>query len=238
MRNPRMFEYEASGLEAIKSSEAIATPEVILYSEFNNYSFLILDWIETKMGTAESARLLGLQLAAMHRCTVQHFGFKHNNYMGSLPQLNTRHTTWTNFFIQQRLQPIVGIALNKKLLTAADADNFEKLYHRLPQLFNEEAPALLHGDLWSGNYLINIKDKPYLIDPAVSYGHREFDIAMTTLFGGYAKDFYQAYNEAFPLARGWQQRLDLWNLYPLLLHLNLFGKSYINRVKSALQHYL
>jgi len=133
---------------------------------------------------------------------------------------------------------MVSLAVDKRLLEYADAVNFEKLYAKLPELFDEEAPALLHGDLWSGNYLTTPADEPYLIDPAVYYGHREMDVAMTSLFGGFSNEFYQSYNEAFPLAKGWQQRTDLWNLYPLLVHLNLFGAGYLGRVRDALNRYL
>ncbi|GAB2689106.1 fructosamine kinase family protein [Mucilaginibacter koreensis] len=235
---PKMFELEAAGLQAISDTGTIKTPEIVLCNSYENQSFLLLEWIETITPSSRSSALLGEQLAAMHKSSNAYFGFMHDNYMGSLPQSNTRRSTWADFFIVERLQPMVRLALNKNLLSPADADDFERLYKQVPQLFDEEAPSLLHGDLWSGNYIIDVEGKPYLIDPAVSYGHREFDMAMTTLFGGFEKDFYQTYNESYPLATGWQQRVDLWNLYTLLLHLNLFGKSYLNRVKSALQQYL
>lgn len=116
--------------------------------------------------------------------------------------------------------------------------DFEKLYQKLGEFFEEEKPALIHGDLWGGNYLISSAGKPFLIDPAVSYGFREFDLAMTQLFGGFSDGFYQAYQEEFSLQADWQQRMDLWNLYPLLLHLNLFGLSYLRQVRSALEKFI
>ena len=235
---PNMFANEAEGLTAIKNTETIAVPQIILLDNFEDDSFLVLEWIESSRPTPEASKLLGKQLAVMHRDTADQFGFDTDNYMGSIPQSNRKHDTWSDFFINERLQPMVKIACDKNLLNKSDAQNFDKLYTKLSGLFDEEPPALIHGDLWSGNYLISNRNKPYLIDPAVSYGHREFDIAMTTLFGGIAPDFYKAYQEGFSLAQGWQHRVDLWNLYPLLLHLNLFGTGYLSRVKNSLSMYL
>jgi fructosamine-3-kinase len=235
---PGMFKCEAEGLAAIRNTKSIAVPEFILLAEFEEDSLLVLEWIENTRSTTEASKLLGRQLAAMHRCTAKQFGFDSDNYMGSLLQSNTKHDTWTDFFIHQRLQPMVKIAADKQLLNSKDVRLFDKLYTNLPGIFTEEPPAFIHGDLWGGNYLIGTKLKPYLIDPAISYGHREFDIAMTTLFGGFGSDFYDAYHENFTLAKGWQQRVNLWNLYPLLLHLNLFGSSYLGQVRGCLMDYV
>jgi len=234
---PDMFACERAGLVAIGQTQTIAVPQVILVDEFEDNSFLMLQWIEAAKGTPATFKLLGQQLAAMHRHTATQFGFDTNNFMGSLPQSNRRHDTWAGFFVNERLRPMVNIARHKQLLTKNDEADFEDLYERLPGLFNEEPPALLHGDLWSGNYLIGVNQKPYLIDPAVSYGHREFDIAMTTLFGGFGREFYEGYQSAFPLAQGWQERINLWNLYPLLLHLNLFGSGYLPQIRNSLKQY-
>lgn len=174
----------------------------------------------------------------MHTHSAEAFGFDGDNYMGSLKQSNIKHDTWAAFYTGERLMPMVKIAVDNCLLSNRDEQFFEKLYARLPGLFEEEKPSLIHGDLWSGNYIIANDDAPYLIDPAVSYGHREFDIAMTTLFGGFGRQFYRSYHESFPLAKGWEQRLDLWNLYPLLLHLNLFGAGYLGQVRDGLAGYV
>jgi fructosamine-3-kinase len=231
---PDMFKREAEGLSAIAQTSATGVPQVILQGDTDDKSFLLLEWIDTRRATVNASALLGEQLAQMHRSTAESFGFETDNYMGSLPQSNRRHNTWSNFFISERLMPMVEMATDKRYFNASDLQNFEQLYKILPGLFNEEPPSLIHGDLWGGNYLIGEDEKPYLIDPAVSYGHREFDIAMTTLFGGFSQEFYTAYHEAFPLAKGWQQRVDLWNLYPLLIHLNLFGMGYLEQVRDCL----
>jgi protein-ribulosamine 3-kinase len=235
---PGIFKAEAEGLDIIRTTNSIHVPKVILPGDFEDDSFLVLEWIETKRPNAKSSALLGEKLAQLHRNTSANFGAAADNYMGSLKQSNRSCQTWAAFFIEERLRPMVLIAINKNLINNIDIQNFEKLYQRLPGLFEEERPSLIHGDLWSGNYLVSVEDEPYLIDPAVSYGHREFDIAMTTLFGGFSNEFYEAYNYHFPLERGWQQRLDLWNLYPLLVHLNLFGLGYLGQVRDCLTQFI
>lgn len=235
---PGMFAAEAKGLQLLAQTDTVKVPVIVLQGDAGNESFLLLEWVDAKRGSVQATERLGGLLAQMHRSTADSFGLDHDNYMGSLPQSNTKHDKWSDFFMQERLQPMVSRAADQRLLDYTDAGNFEKLYHKIANLFDEEAPALLHGDLWSGNYLTTPDNEPYLIDPAVTYGHREADLAMTALFGGFSNEFYASYNEAFPLAKGWQQRTDLWNLYPLLVHLNLFGAGYLARVKAALSAYL
>lgn len=235
---PGMFQREAEGLLAMAKTGTIAVPDVLLQNEVGDKGLLLMEWIDTRRSTPGASALLGKQVAQMHRSTAEDFGLDTDNYMGSLPQSNKRHSKWSDFFTNERLMPMVKMAAGKRLLNSDDQQNFEQLYKNLPHLFEEEQPSLIHGDLWGGNYLISEDEKPYLIDPAVSYGHREFDIAMTTLFGGFSQEFYIAYNETFPLTKGWQQRLDLWNLYPLLVHLNLFGKGYLGQVRDCLHEYI
>lgn len=237
-RFPDMFKREAEGLSTISKTGTISTPKLILRGDSNEESFLLLEWIDTRRPTRMASTLLGEQLAQMHRSTAEGFGFQTDNYIGSLPQSNIRHNKWSDFFINERLMPMVQMATDKRYLNAADLHNFEQLYKNLPGLFDEEPPSLIHGDLWGGNYLIGTDEKPYLIDPAVSYGHREFDMAMTMLFGGFSQEFYTAYYEAFPLAKGWRERTDLWNLYPLLVHLNLFGIGYLGQVRDNIRTWI
>lgn len=231
---PGMFKFEQEGLAIIQSTQTIAVPNVLLHGETEDESYLVMQWIEPGQYTRKASQKLGEQLAQMHRHTSASFGFTVDNYMGSIVQSNKLHSTWNSFFIEERLKPMIKIALKKNALSSNDILMFEKLFQQLPELFDEEPPALVHGDLWSGNYLIDTNEVPYLIDPAVSYSNREFDIAMTTLFGGFDSSFYKAYHSNFQLQAGWKQRLNLWNLYPLLLHVNLFGGSYINQVRYNL----
>ncbi|HZI24010.1 MAG TPA: fructosamine kinase family protein, partial [Chryseolinea sp.] len=151
-----------------------------------------------------------------------------------LPQFNNQNTSWVNFFIEQRLQVQVNLAIENGVAKADWEKKFAALYNKLPGLIPVEAPSLLHGDLWSGNLITDEKGEPCLIDPAVYYGNREADMAMTKLFGGFSGRFYAAYQEAFPLSPGHEQRVDLYNLYPLMVHVNLFGGSYVHSVESIL----
>ncbi|MGI4804831.1 MAG: fructosamine kinase family protein [Janthinobacterium lividum] len=235
---PNMFAAEGEGLAAIRKTKTIAVPKVIGTGISKNQSFLLLEYIETGPKIKVSMQKLGFQLAEMHQNMAEDFGFENDNYMGSLPQSNRKHKTWTSFFVAERLQPMVKLAFDASFIDQKLVSDFEKLYQKISEFFNEEKPSLIHGDLWSGNYLISHEGKPYLIDPAVSYGFREFDLAMTRLFGGFNNDFYQAYQEAFPLQPDWQERVDLWNLYPLLMHLNVFGLSYLEQVKRGLRKFI
>lgn len=237
-QHPGMFIDEAAGLNLIAETKTIAVPKVLFIGDTEFYSFLLLEWVDTERPSPQSFTKLGVQLAQMHRYSSGFFGLDHDNYMGSLRQSNPRHNNWSDFFIQERLQPMVKIGMDKGFLNAKDLSDFEVLYKKLPGLFTEEKPSLIHGDLWGGNYLISNTGTPYLIDPAVSYGNREFDIAMTTLFGGFGREFYRVYHEKFPLNKGWEQRMDLWNLYPLLVHLNLFGAGYLRQLNDCLRKFL
>ena len=149
-------------------------------------------------------------------------------------QQNNSHTNWTDFFIQERLQIQIKLARDHHQIESTTISKFEKLYHRLDDIFPKEQPALLHGDLWSGNFMVDEKGAPVIMDPAVYYGHREMDIAMTKLFGGFDNQFYDAYNAHFQLEKGWKSRIDICNLYPLLVHVNLFGGSYLQQVKNII----
>ncbi|AMR32993.1 hypothetical protein A0256_16995 [Mucilaginibacter sp. PAMC 26640] len=235
---PNMFLREQEGLYAMAATQTVRIPKVYLHDEVDGESFLLMEWIESKRATPAGSANLGRKLSAMHRYTSGSFGFDQDNYIGSLHQSNKQQSNWANFYITERLQPLLSSAIKKQQLNDSDQAQFNRLYQQLPDLFVPEAPALLHGDLWSGNYLIDTNDEPCLIDPAVYYGHREMDLALTTLFGGFSPEFYKNYQETYPLAKGWEQRLDLWNLYPLLVHVNLFGGAYVQQLRGSLKKIL
>ncbi len=165
------------------------------------------------------------------------FGLDHNNYIGSLPQNNAWHQSWIEFFVAERLEAQLKLARNDGRAGPELTRMFEKLYRHLPDFFPEEPPALLHGDLWSGNYMRGNDGLAVIIDPAVYYGHRYMDLGMSKLFGGFLSAFYEAYHEAYPLEAAWQQSIDIANLYPLMVHVNLFGGGYLNSVKSILRRF-
>lgn len=194
----------------------------------------MLQWIECGERTEAFWKTLGEGLAALHQITNDAFGFAENNYMGSVPQSNDAHLTWTDFFARQRLRPVIKKCFDKKLLSKKHRLEFERLEQKLPNFFEEEKPSLLHGDLWSGNFMCDKNGQPVLIDPAVYYGHRSMDLAMTTLFGGFRSPFYETYNHHFPFPENYKEQWAVCNLYPLLIHLFLFGASYLPQIERTL----
>jgi len=157
--------------------------------------------------------------------------------MGALPQSNMQYENWVEFFIHHRLEPQIKIAREKHLLHSKHVSILENLYMRLPDIFFDEKPALLHGDLWSGNYMCNQNSEPVLIDPAVYFGHRSMDLAMTSLFGGFDRRFYESYAYHFPFPKNYHEQWEICNLYPLLIHLNLFGSGYFGQIESTLRKF-
>ncbi|MCK5401537.1 MAG: fructosamine kinase family protein [Flavobacteriaceae bacterium] len=232
-----MFNAEKKGLEAIANTNTIATPKIFASDIFQNNAFLILEYIESKSPNDKDFENLGQQLAELHKHQSSDFGFIDDNFIGSLPQYNNKNTDWAKFYINQRLLPQIELALSKKLLQHKDVPKTETMHKVCNDIFKQVSPSLLHGDLWGGNYLISTEGKPYLIDPAVYYGHSEVDIAMSKLFGGFGISFYDTYHKSFPKTQEFDARIELYQLYYLLVHLNLFGGSYYNSVKRIFNTY-
>lgn len=228
---PGMFEAEAKGLQLLAAHSAFTVPEVLAQGIAEGHSFLLLEFLERGYTKWKDA---GVALAKMHRQTADQFGLDHDNYIGSLPQRNTRHASWKEFFANERIFPQLKMAIDRQRLTKNDLRAAENFCSRIDELFPVEAPALLHGDLWIGNFMFTTRG-PSIFDPAVYYGHREMDIAMSRLFGGFAPDFYDAYHAEFPLGKNWEQRMDYCNLYPLLVHVNLFDGGYVQQARVLLQ---
>jgi protein-ribulosamine 3-kinase len=235
---PGMFEKEALGLKTLSETGEVSTPGIGGCAAHGNTAFLLLEYIEQSEPTEDFWIDFGRSLAALHRHTAEQFGFESSNFIGSLPQSNRQHKNWVSFFAEERLEPVVKMALDLHTIDAAVARKFSALYNILEQIFPQEPPALLHGDLWNGNFLVSSTGKPCLIDPAVYYGSREMDIGMTRLFGGFHSLFYQAYNETYPLEPEWEERSDICNLYPLMVHVVLFGGGYLQQVKGIISRYV
>ena len=236
-RFPHMFETEALGLKLLKKPNAPRVPQVLAHGESGKHSWLLLKYIDQGSYGKAFWDNFGFALAQLHKNSQGTFGLDHDNYIGSLPQSNKNHQTWPEFFIEERLGKQMEMAHRKGLVDSALMQNFENLFKAIPSIFPYESPALVHGDLWSGNFICDTQGKPCIIDPAVYYGFREMDIAMSKLFGGFASRFYEAYHEAFPMVPGWQQRLDICNLYPLLVHVNLFGGGYLGSVRGVVEKF-
>jgi fructosamine-3-kinase len=235
---PGMFEAEAKGLNELRKADCIRIPEVKFIGEEDGQSFLILELIEQGMRHSNFSEDFGKQLAVMHQVSNDYFGLDHSNYIGSLPQVNTPTSSWTEFFIVYRLEAQLRLARDNHEADTALVNAFNHLFGKLESLFPKEAPALLHGDLWGGNQMPDDQGKPCIYDPAVYYGHREMDLAMTKLFGGFDSKFYESYQAHFPLTEEWNERVDLCNLYPLLVHVNLFGGGYVNQVRGILRYFV
>jgi protein-ribulosamine 3-kinase len=236
-RFPHMFETEALGLKLLKKTNAPRVPEVLAHGESGKHSWLLLEYIEPGSYAKSFWDDFGTELAQLHKNSADSFGLDHDNYIGSLPQSNKKHTSWNGFFIEERLEKQLEMARNKGLVDKSLIRSFDKLFKEIPSIFPSGPPSLVHGDLWSGNSMCDANGKPCIIDPAVYFGFREMDIGMSKLFGGFANRFYESYHEAFPLASGWQSRIEICNIYPLLVHLNLFGGGYLGSVKAIVERH-
>jgi protein-ribulosamine 3-kinase len=234
---PHLFEKEAKGLQLLRQYSTLRVPEVIGHFCAEGQQVLLLEWIQSGPRTSRFWKSFGSGLAALHHVSQAAHGLDQNNYMGSVEQANEQDLDWCRFFIHQRLQPLVQQCTHRKLLNPKHQQLFERLYHRLPDLFATEPPALLHGDLWSGNYMCDDASGAVLIDPAVYYGHRSMDLGMTTLFGGFDALFYQSYHYHYPLPSNYTEQWQVCNLYPLLIHLRLFGSSYLSQIESTLKEF-
>ncbi len=234
---PGLFEREAAGLRALRGAGAVAVPEVIRESPAG----LVLEWIDVGRRSPEADEALGTQLAALHGVTGPHFGGLDDapgGYLGSQPVDLTPTDDWAEFFIDRRVRPLTQRAVERGRLDPAAMPLVERVAGRAGELCGPpEPPALLHGDLWGGNRLVDVDGANWLIDPAVYRGHREVDLAMMQLFGGFGASTYEAYDAVFPLAAGWHERVEWYQLPPLLVHAILFGGSYGPAALGVLRRY-
>lgn len=234
------FQAEAAGLKEIASTRAIGVPKILGLGTEGNTSFLLLELIESCPGVEKYWDLFAEHLAAMHRAPVSHpetgYGFYMDNFIGMREQINTPHDKWITFFRDCRLNPQFEAAGD--YFSRAERKKIDYLLSHLDRyLVEPDRPALLHGDLWAGNHITGNDGRGWLIDPAVYYGHPEVDLAMTELFGGFPGRFYEAYTEYGKLGPGYKDRRDLYNLYQLLNHLNMFGGGYLASVRSVINRY-
>ena len=237
---PDMFIKEANGLKELNKCGAIRVPEVIAAT----VSYLLLEYIESGSKDGPFFEKFGRKFAEMHRCHAGTYGFYEDNYIGATPQINRTDDqtakNWAAFYWQNRLLFQFKLAEKRGLSTPEMRKLFNKLSGKIEGIIagSEEKPTLLHGDLWSGNFLAAEDGEPVVIDPAVYYGHREADLAMTKLFGGFDTTFYAAYQENNPLPYGWEDRENIYKLYHVLNHLNLFGAGYYSQAIALLRYYV
>lgn len=230
---------EATGLETLAESQAVRVPRVLARGTAGRSAFLALEWIESRPAGRLAEHRLGERLAAQHHVTAPEFGFATDNFIGRTPQPNGRLSDWAEFFRERRLRHQLSLAAQQSfapLLEQPGARLLESVGALLAG--HRPQPALLHGDLWAGNWLASVDDEPVIFDPAVYYGDREADLAMTRLFGGFGRAFYQTYEAEAALPAGHAVRAELYNLYHLLNHANLFGGGYARQARASIDRLL
>jgi fructosamine-3-kinase len=240
---PRFFETEALGLKLLHSAGAIRVPQVIRYNDQpdgERPAYLILEWIDEAQPSHAFAAKFGHALAALHRHTAPTFGIDLDHLVDGLPQPEPQATSWPAYYRDRRIVPQVERARQLGRLPARREAALRKIIERMDELLAglNSVPSLLHGDLWGGNYMCAVGDEPVLYDPHTYYGEREAEMAFTELFGGFAPDFYRAYQDAYPLDAGYEYRRPLHQLYHLLVHLNLFGEGYGASVDAVCRRYV
>lgn len=234
---PGMFEVEAQGLSFLRAgldpAAPLVVPEVVAWGS----SFLLLEYLEPRRVAGDQEEALGRGLAALHQNGPDRFGLEHDNFIGTLPQDNRPTATWAEFYGERRLRAQLEMPAAKRCLGTKLRQRIESLIENLDELVGPpEPPARLHGDLWGGNWMSTHKG-PAILDPAVYGGHREMDLAMMRLFGGFSTRTFSAYEEVAPLGRGHEERVPLFQLYPLLVHVNLFGTGYVGQVQAVVGRY-
>jgi len=233
-----MFEAELAGLQALAATRTLRVPQPLCCASLGAQAYLVLEYVEPGTPRSTSPALAGRQLAALHRCLGQRFGWHRDNTIGATPQRNPQTGDWVGFWRDNRLGFQLRLAADNGYRGSLQ-NGGERLLDRLPALLEHEPhPSLLHGDLWGGNLSYDREGNPVIYDPAVYYGDRETDLAMTELFGGFPADFYAAYREAWPVDAGYAVRKTLYNLYHILNHLNLFGGGYLGQAEAMIERLL
>lgn len=235
---PGTYAVEADGLDWLAKAGSLRIPDVRGVGDDSEPRILVLEWIEQgRRGPAHDEEL-GRGLAALHTAGADRFGYPIDNLIGSIAQPNGRRRDWPSFYGEQRILAMTRTAIDNGRLPASFGARAERLATRLPELLGPpEPPARLHGDLWSGNAIADSSGAPVIVDPAVYGGHREVDLAMMRLFGGFSDRVFAAYEEVAPLAPGASERVRLLQLYPLVVHVVLFGGSYVGSVDRTLEAY-
>ena len=238
-----MFEAEAAGLNALRTTNTFFVPDVVAVSQSEHDAFLVLEWVISGRRSPDFSEQLGRRLAALHRFDIREsdsiaFGFEGDNFLGSSNQPNQWNESWIAFWRQHRLGHQLQLASTQSFVDSRLLTLGQNLINRLDRvLVGPESASLLHGDLWSGNVMSGAEGEPILVDPACYLGHREAEFGMITLFGGFDEEFYAAYNEVWPLEDGYEERVEIYRLYHLLNHLNLFGSSYQTACLEILQKF-
>ncbi len=227
------FQSEGNSLLFLRAKSSLKVPNVLHSGVYQEHAFLVLEFIKSSQPNSVFWQNLGVGLAELHQNHSSEFGHFEDNFIGSLNQKNTDSLSWQSFYDTSRLSPLFKIGFDLGMFNNEDSRNLQTLIKHIPSICPNEAASLIHGDLWSGNMLCS-NNSAYLIDPSISYAHREMDIAMTKLFGGFDALFYGAYQDTFPLEADFESRKEIYQLYYLLVHAILFHGGYIQTVKNIL----
>jgi protein-ribulosamine 3-kinase len=233
-----MFESEAKSMELIRATNTVNVPKVYSYGKKADGAYLMLDYVAEAAKQADYWTQFGRQIALLHQNSAAQFGLHFNNYIGALRQINDFTVDGPQFYLEKRLNVQLEKAYRDKVIDYKLYVDLQNVFSKVTSLFPNEKPSLLHGDLWSGNIMVGSDGYAAVVDPSAYYGLREAEIAFTTLFGGFKASFYQAYNEVNPIQPNFKDRIDLYNLYPLLAHLNQFGGGYLDAIKKIVKKYL
>ncbi len=233
---PQMFQTEAKGLDQLRQHSRFTVPGVIDQFDKNGMSFLVLEFIHGGQKDQNYAESFAQKLCDLHDTESPQFGLDYDNYIGSLVQYNTTCNSWSEFYGEMRLNKLARICFDQGLLSLHHLEHLSRLCRELDNIFPKEKPSLLHGDLWGGNAMAAVNG-PCIYDPAVYFGHREMDLGMMCLFGGFEADIFNIYQEISPLESDWEKRVPLTQLYPLFVHLILLGNSYLRPIDKTLKQF-
>lgn len=231
----RMFTVEAKSLIYLDQNSSFDVPKSIVQGKTAASNFIVLEWFESS--DSIDYRKFGTSLANLHNNTNSTFGFAYDSYLGTHLQNNQSYQHFHEHYISGRILPLIQSNFNKALLSKEDMDTLDNFMKYVPEILPNESPSLIHGDLWSGNHMFIDKGIPCIFDPAISFSSREFDIGMMLLFGSFPSECYDSYNENFPLTAGWKERVPYFQLYYLLLHLDMFGSQYHSRVMQCVKKF-
>lgn len=238
-RDLDMFRTEFQGLQLLAEAGELDVPVPIAYGLEGDMAYLLVRFIESSRRNDNFWTQFGRSLANLHKNHQNdRYGLSFDNYIGRLHQYNDFHEDWISFFIEQRLEIQLKLARDNGYIGREDIERFHKFFHKLPGLLSSEPASLLHGDLWSGNFMTGEQGQAVIIDPAVYYGNREIELSFTRMFGGFDPQFYKAYQEIFPVEPGFEDRIGIYNIYPHLVHVNMFGASYLSGVTGVVRRYV
>ncbi|MFM1913997.1 MAG: hypothetical protein RIR51_1850 [Bacteroidota bacterium] len=232
------FEKEAKNLQLIDSTNTLKVPKVYGNGNFESKNYLIIQGISSAEQNKNYWKDFGIGLANLHKTSSPNgFGLDYDNFIGTLPQINSWNKNWIDFFIENRLIPQLDLAEYNRKINSDLIEKFEALFKELNSIFPENSSSLIHGDLWDSNIMTDLDGNAIILDPTCYFGSREAEIAFTTMFGGFENEFYESYNEVLPIEKGFHERLPFYNLYPLLVHVNLFGEGYLPTINKILSKF-